>query len=579
MVGWLALGVPLLVAIAMMISVGPYLQKSIFSALNSDAPDIYTSAYEDSISRFPPLLDWLTAAFHWFFLILAGALAVISLRAKSLQNAMILVAIWSAILLTLGDALGALLSRKIEVPTFIANITANMAGGMLIALLTGSALALYRWATTSLMLSRTYSLSIGALILVAFGAAVSTVTYLGLRGLYHPLPVNVSVLISPPTKGFFGTKARSGHRSDETGSAEFTFLPRRSVRGGVHITSPEGAVVAKLHRSSGSRQYDMEIRFLGDCGLDRISEMLKGPASLLKRDAKSALVTFDEGFAIVEVISGPSRNFAFGNAGPTMFWLARNAEGLRVTQWGTASDQLSVGSWDKIEFLVRAPLFGKQGAAIAPIPRTITVEVDGEKRRWLFQRSDADVSSTKLECRSITSALPKDDSVEQVVVNGSEVAALVTITPTASKLAHPVEPEVTLTIQGANGWVSMTDLPTDEWMGVGRISALMVEGAVPDFEVNSVRVEVKSYDDIVMHGDLRGELIKGGDVKVSGKATALWKSSKRLNPTRWESLPSEWQLALLAAFASFLTFMMGMIKWLWPQIKSLANEDPKSWVA
>jgi hypothetical protein len=86
-----------------------------------------------------------------------------------------------------------------NLPALVTNITGNVTGGFLVGVVVASGLLIFRATSRLMFLGKIRRIS-AALALVAFGIAVSAITYLAILFIYRPLPVDIILVsMSPPT--------------------------------------------------------------------------------------------------------------------------------------------------------------------------------------------------------------------------------------------------------------------------------------------------------------------------------------------------------------------------------------------
>jgi hypothetical protein len=71
-------GVALVVTLSLILSTGPHIQKHILALLNSNAPSIYGTAYENMVAAQVDLRDWLLSSFAWPYVLMAGIITELS---------------------------------------------------------------------------------------------------------------------------------------------------------------------------------------------------------------------------------------------------------------------------------------------------------------------------------------------------------------------------------------------------------------------------------------------------------------------------------------------------------------------
>lgn len=578
-IGWLGLALPLTVMMACILGIGPMMQRSIFSALASDAPSIYSAAYQESIAQFPTLFEWLLFSFHWQFLVMATVILCVSLNGVPLKNFTFLMGASSIVTLTIFDVLAAIIERKLEVSSQLANVVANIAGGVLIAILVSSAFALLRMIIPYIRDSKVLFVAVPTILFVGFGVVVSSATYWSLRELYELLPSRFSVVLGPDVTGFYGvpTKPSGPAKGEKQNKRTFNFLPVENTRGSVSVTSGKGSVSSTWRREVGEGQFSVAVQLYGDC-LGVKPESFKSSPNFLKQDnVQRVSIDVDDGLTHLNVANAANRHFEYDAEVGSVYWLTKEESGdsLSVTHFSQPKNEFRILSSGQMVISVSAMLFSQAGEKFIASPRTLTIDIDGNVWRLKLGSERLFTKDAKLDCHPLEMAVP-EGRISQATSDAIDLTALISITSLPNQSAIYLRPETSLTLRGINGWTSIDGLPPKafEYGAEGNLGALSARGNISDLQIEDLKLDVKAYEDIVLTGDLSATFIEKGHVMVSGKARALWKSGVRLTRTRWELLATEWQIAFATAFIAFVGFAA---TWWWQSTKPLLEQDIRHW--
>mgnify|MGYP001078275489 CR=1 FL=1 len=94
---------------------------------------------------------------------------------------------------------------------------------------------------------------------------------------------------------------------------------------------------------------------------------------------------------------------------------------------------------------------------------------------------------------------------------------------------------------------------------------ISISGNLKSVAVNGNERPLKVGDNYVaIGGQINGSFVSGL-LKVSGNAELLWVNSDRANQTKWESLPTEYKMLLLA-------FLGSVFVWISRRVSILVNK-------
>jgi hypothetical protein len=565
------------------ISVGPDVQRSVFSTISNDAPDLYSSAYQDSINRFPNLSIWLLHSANWVFPVVGALIILLSFRTTKLKQMVVAVGLWTAVLLTLTDLAATLGSAKFELTDQITNVTANLVGGGVIAVLFGGAMVGFRLLIAQLgEISRGSGIATAAIFLVAYGAVASCAAYFGLREVYEPLPAKFSVTILTPTAGFyladpkppppFKGIVRRGHL--------FSFLPTGKAPWTAMVDSSRGAFLADWRRAQQARSYDVSMRLVGDCFPQDLNQIPAGPPLIFQRDVRSLSVALDAGAARAEVARDTVLSGIFTHESPTYFWLTQDQKDhtFKIDQFAQTKDRIILSSWDGLKFLIGMPLIGKKGENFQTVTRTLNITLDGVVWPIKLQPTPSWSSKAKLKCRAIKLNAPFGSSIDNAIPSDLLYGSLlVSLTPSSIQNVLYERPESTLTFSNMLGSVSANNVTADtmERSDDGDLGALSVQRGLSELEVDGAKIETRPNDSLTVIGDLVAKYGKDGQILANGEARAIWRDNTRLSSTRWEKLTTEWRIALVSAVIAAIS---GAAAWLYPQFRRHADDNICLWL-
>lgn len=573
---WLYPGVPLALCIGILTSVGPSLQQYALSALNSSAPSLYGAAYDDQIVEWPNLGRWI---FHWNNLIYLtmGAFATIpALRRSTIREIGTSVGGWVALLLTFLDATFGLIQGSFSATSFGTNAIANIIGGSITGLIVFIALSSARL-IANLNGVRRYIAPSAVIISAGFG--VNALCYYVFFHLYQPLPVSSEALLKAPVGGWFLTENPSetstSHEQETGDTSLFSLIPSSISPDKIEIISPQNPLSISIPPRADN-YYQIEVRFFTDCLMKRPAQLPSGPPTFVASGSKAFKLTSSGGFLYADG-TGPL-DFASSKSGNTiaMFSLSPGSKGnsSTMTRFDGSSNTVSIGVTDITRLALGVPSFEGRAAKRKPVRRVFKLMSGLTNHSFYFEPPTQHPDNSQQQCKIARPVdIPSSEVLETrhiIKSNGAGITAVIKVKALPSSSSLFDSPYSKLEIAGVSGWTTVHGLPeVDSPMKVGSLRAISFQGTVTDFTVDTNPHPARPYDSFVLQGQLEGEYLQNGTLRIHGKTNQLWRNGRRLNPTKWEMLSTEWQLSILGAFGAFL---IALWRLLWPAALKNANE-------
>ena len=582
---WLSFGAPLVIALSLVLSVGPTVQKSVFSVVGGDAPTIYAAAYEDAIVRFPDLGTWLVGGLHGMFVLMAFAIVRVSLRHPEFRQFVVAIGLWSAIVLTVADLLFGLIDGALSAPDFFANLSANAVGGLVIGLAATLMLLVYKIALEVCEFLGAIGHAVAATTLIGIGALISTSAYLVLHFFYQPQAVQLQLTAAPPTSGYFAPSTpdktpapdRVADRSDL--QSGFDFIPVGPVEATATLQGGGGKLQLTWHAPRGSPPFDVGASVLTNCIGKDVKALAMIKPSVRFAGVRSLAIKFDEGVSDLHVASVGGLSFDMSPREPTFFWLKpEDGNSLEVTQFVSPKDSIRIGALQSMEAVAGAMLFGKNGQAFDAAPRRLTIDVDGRRHQIHFPAPARPPRSHPLNCRELPGASDALTNTGLAKLDVPTGAIGVTVKFSFSPAAQaPIGGQtVSMQLTGVGGWLSVNGLKPSQrqHQELGQLAGLSLHGSIGDLRLDGQKVDLATGASIMAFGKLSASYLETGDLLVQGTAQSLWRGSQRASPTRWERTPVEWQIALIGAVIAAL---LGLLTFVPRALGRLAADDVRSW--
>lgn len=585
---WILQVVPVGLLISFLTSVGPEIQRHASSVVTSDAPTIYSAVYEHGIAQFPTLSDWLGAALVPPNLIIGLLVAHLSLRSGRLWTVAAATALWTAAALTVNDVITIALAGSFSLAVLLPNAVANILGGLAVAAIVGVALPTYEGLAQAFPVNTRMTVAVSAVILAAFGAGLSLLSYFALYYMFQPVPVRLSAVLELPVEGYFAPPSPGGavninQSNDASPTRPFSLLPSQTAKGLVNLSSPGGQMLAQWGARSSTGRYDLEARLVGNCYDVDLSKVRGRQPVFIRRGIREAAVRFDKGFSMFQASTPDGGRFRFDAQDPVSYSLRKNSRGFQVEYFVSPPDRFSLASSGKIHFFLGAILMRGEGTGKGSIaPRTVELTIDGALSRLSLQYASGGGRGGSGRCWAVSStasAQPKSGRPSAPVsVSSLQVGLLFTLTPSPASQGTYDADASSVSVKNANGWLRVTDLAEEDLRRteVGSTRFLSFKGKPIRVEVDGKVIDANEFAPFIALGEIDGDIIDGGRVRLNGSVDKLWLGSTRINPTKWERLAGDVQLWIIGGLLAFLAAFARFV-W-WPIMSRYRDENVNDWV-
>ena len=350
------------------------------------------------------------------------------------------------------------------------------------------------------------------------------------------------------------------------------------------VVGEEGLLQALWTRSSSGARFVADVRVYVNCtGQADLAQMRSlAPAEMTIPDLRSLKVAFDSGPSELEISGSPGTLFSVGVRDRADYLITRDDESrlLRFMTYAEPNDTLAVVGEQDTSILISAPLTRYPDGAAARMPRTLQLQINGDDRRLHFGGSPR-VARGQPGCRPTTLARATSMAgpmagwrVVLLPEDAVYVSALVSVRPEPGP-GYVRSFDSEFLVSGVTGRFTISGIALDrEDRRLGSTDLLSFRGDIKELRVDGNRIETGPNTEILAQGALTAQTRASGDVHVLGTAFALWQAGARLNPTKWERLSPEFQVAGLGFLAALI---LALLRGLRPVLAQFKRDEPLAW--
>lgn len=576
----MGLALPVFLATALIVSVGPHLQAHTMPLPGSSAPTIYESIYPSGVARFASITIWLLQALYPVSVFIGIVAAIWAINAKTVHAFALRMGTAVAVIYTVTDLFGAAV-LQIEGASFLSNVIANVAGGVMVAVVGYLLLAVFRALFVALGPSRPTYL-IAAISIVAVGMLISATTYVGIVTFYKPLSADVELTATLPLSGAIAPEkpaAPTGAGDDGESNKEASGLMQLGVPAGSFRTRgvDKAGEVAWRAPSDGPK-YTLQIYM--DTGCFPLTDKPRPASPLVTVDDVSHFILHN---GATELIAFSDAKFDVGSDLPsvTQFWLPKPSEGGAdsVQYFLSEGDRFSLTGRDNISVSATWFLIENDGYNIRPTSKKVFFEVNG--LRYMVSASTAESlgKENSFVCSSVTVGDPRVQEFQakravNLLTDQPMVGLRFKIAEMPQQTRNFSVAPFELRITGINGWSDVQKIDFEPGQYLGKLGFVILNPGSGKFSVYGREI-AKDWDRIMLVGDFSVYRPSSDSIRISGIAHSAIRNDVRLNRTRWELLSDGIKVWLIAGF---FTVSAALIAWCFRVLKGHLMDDPKTWV-
>ena len=560
-----------------LLSLGPALQFYSLAILNSNQSSIYASVYQNAVTTFPNLREWMTGLSYGIFSICATIVIVCSLHAETYRGVFLRAFISSAATLTILDLTSEIYNGTISLSGALTNLACNIAGALIIALI----LILVLRATKAISTATDDHLQIQQILAISFPPIVgflAIVISFYITGLFFRLvPANIDITIQPDSRASVKfvephdldvpSICNSGCEGDNNKQKQFGFfVGDGQIEDLASLRHAEGPLSLLWAMGKDQSKYSITISAVSGCyGLDQTKIKLLPSKSFRKLNAKKLSVEMDEGVGYLSLIS-PQSHLNVADSDAVHFYVsksdsdAKNLKLTRLLKGSSSFDYWSSSPNYRIVFSA-ALAQGDEDSGIVPKSRTLKIMIDEKEYKLSLNSNSLGSLDKKTSC-----------NVLDVSSFGKTNVSLLSNLSLDAGIIINIERQVTddkvfyvkgssITVQGANGWLSVDKVQTSSaksFVQEGTIGELGFAGNVKNFQLNGAAVSSSELDWMaVSNAKLIGRMDQEGNMLFSGIGQNVWKGKNRLTQTRWENIDSSTQAVLLSLLGLCIATLFG----------------------
>lgn len=534
--------IPLTIALSFILSTGPHIQQYLYARLNSDADSIYGTAYQTSLVQFPTLTTWLVYAIHPLYLVMACIIAVISLGYSQPRPLFRSVSVASCVVLLVCDLIFAIVGDNLTIKFFFENVIANLLGGVAIGLLVVTLLTLCEACFRYMAVPIERQSSATWLMLPFAGLITSTTAYYTADFFYRPISIEIDVDMGSSSTGKIGLPL-----ADQTAANKhppFHLVQPHFEAEFAGWIAPESNLRVRWTAASSQLRFNAKIDLLSGCVPS--ANLPAANAPLLVKNVETLTLSSNVGFSEFSTTAAAGGTYQIGVAPGDFvsFWLDtdQKTQKSKITQFVTDEAELSLSSTSgQYQFFLNTYLFGagprkRQVADVVALSHHVNINGQIYPINLKAQKESADF---KIECRSLSAAHLLQGKATLVAAAGFSGIRIQMALAEPSSVDY-VAPHGELKVGGGSGYVEVRGAAAENLSSseTGSVNFFSFHGKATRFDLDGKSYQMRPFDNFVALGNFEARYVESGNLITSGNAFAVWRDNLRLNPTKWERLPT-----------------------------------------
>ncbi|WP_018266067.1 hypothetical protein [Methylosinus sp. LW4] len=556
---------PFIFAMSFVLSIGPLLQKFVLALFYSDSASIYSSLYQEALGSFPSIENWLIVGLDWRFLLLATGITAFSLCRTAPQDVFRHACIASFAGLCVLDVFSATVEQNFTVQFAVENLIMNLLGAFAISLIVLLLAVAYNIIFSVLSARAILRRLVSAFPIATSGVIVSAVVYYLGSFVYKPIPAHITAILSTPISGTAihdnrSQESQSGtrHATPPTDDVAFQFLPQDIRDGSLSWRGVDSPMSAHWQRRTNTAEFNIAVELFADCIGDSIDSAKSNSANVIHLNNVNDLsLKFDIGSVnIFTPASDTLKGKLHLDSKSYFYWMKKSADqkAVEYTQLVQRDAKLEFSPTSGAAFYISAELLGAKGDAVSPKPRALAIQADDQSFAFSITPDVRRNGDKKLICRSISPTKTTGDTLASHPT--AVIGALVRIKSVHTGRTY--RPNASnITFSDGDGWITVrTDEAKFSHDGFGILNFISFRGDVSQLAVDNAIIATHLSDSYVAAGRFEVSFHGANQVRIAGKAYALWKNAKRLNSTKWETLDEKTALALSSALGGLFLWLL-----------------------
>ena len=562
------------ITISLLISTGGVIQQAFFGLFNQDAPTIYGSISEDNITMFPDIAIWLSQAVEPLFLLVSIMIALTSVLMLSFRKFFIAIWLSTALGLSMLDVSYLMQSQAFTISVLIENLFANTVGGLLLALIfpaivwVSEFLASY---ATGPMLRRYTISAIG----VAFvGLSSSVMLYLFFAFFLHALPFDARIVTTLPVTGMLGTQRPTATRMPS--QDDFSLIPTDARMQTIELFGHNNLEV-RWNKTQDDTTFSLSLYAVSGCRSgSKLDDIPSEKVIFSQENVSDVRIAGDAPTRWLQ-IKGKQSKVVISNTPNSIFWLDEGTtdSSIKITQFLGDDANVQAKTSGNMAIMMTTELLEREGEGGRLVQRRFSLFVDGQEKEISFAPMASFPEDGIVECKILSndvadsSRTPKMQFEEQVIA-GTLVHIQRTNQP--SGYFNDFDGHYDLLQPSGSLKAPAVELPQLIHRRTGKINFIQLWGSISEIEIDGNPRDFSRSQRFRGFGDLTASYLNDGRLGIVGKFHAAWLGGKRLNQTRWENLPVEFQVGLGPVLLAALYCLAKMIMYsmqLWRENRRL----------
>lgn len=544
-------------------STGPILQQYIVAFINSDETSIYGSSFQQTVVRLPSFSEWIADALSWPHPIIGFLVVWFSVRSTSFKILFLRFSLFSFLTLSAFDIPYQLIGGDLGLEYLFINIVSNLIGGVIAAGTASFIVLIANYAYKEFELDDTWRRAVGGGLALATSLTVFLITFYIVDFLYRPRPVDVAISAQGNTSGLIVGDVPDSARTLSMGERRLAFVPLSEVQesSGVKWRAASNTTIEKVALPDDNT-FNVKVSLYRGCAPTSGAHVLQSDApSLSFHEVKSLSLNYDWGLWETTVSSEHSSG-SLTVTGSNASYFTKKADlddkTISIEQFVDrgAKVRYSSGSHELDVFAIAS--MARTEPTMPQVPH-LHFKVD-QNIYSIEVQSFGDANSNDIpHCQSLeTSTAFKQGKVSL----GGEILLGISVQISETLDVNKLKaPDNFVEVKGDLGWVKAFGVsPASLTSNTGkRIDYVALTEGVTSVSINGIEKAVRASDEYVAVGDHLDGSFHSGELNVRGKASTLWVNSSRANPTKWETLPTEYRMAIITFAAACFGYLLKAI--------------------
>lgn len=418
----------------------------------------------------------------------------------------------------------------------------------------------------------------------SIGGAISAIVYFILGIFLHPAHVDARIVTTHPISGMIATinsVSPHAHPVSDTTTKDlsasetkdddpFSLIPRDAELEKVELIERDSSEFRWI-KTHDDTTFSLSIYAFSGCVTDsELNNALSDKAIYVRENIRNLRFLGDGDMQEI-LIDGQQSDFVILNKKKSISFTLKEGttdSSLYISQF-LADANLQAKTSGDLSIKLTRWLLERDEEKSHFIQRNISLFIDGEQKQISFAPLASNSDDEDLDCNILHN---ERSALNNLQFDTDPVAGLfIRIQRTNEPDGYVNDYDGQYELDNMSGWVRTPAVKMRYLSHSGKINKIYLDDSISEIKVEGKPQELSQGHWFDGLGSLTASYIDEGRLYVNGEYCTAWIDGKRINPTRWETFPIAFKIALGTLLLTVLAWITRLFAKLW------RNDQRWSW--